>query len=248
MQIKQVFLLLIDERFFEERFNMARNSILDYIKEKINSDNALNASNVPRVITISREYGCPGIPIANAVSNALTATNKTEWSVIDKQIINQAAEEFDIPARLIDQIAKSNPKGIFEELFLAFSDIHLPSDIKIKKTIARIIRTVALHGNVVILGRGGAVIARDLEKSLHVHLHASVKWRVPRVKNLEKITSDAEAVGRINLVDNERIFLKNYFAGENLGANVFDVGFNCEYLTEDQIVQSILKLAQLKGI
>jgi hypothetical protein len=68
------------------------------------------------------------------------------------------------------------------------------------------------------------------------------------VKNLEKITSDAEAVGRINLVDNERIFLKNYFAGENLGANVFDVGFNCEYLTEDQIVQSILKLAQLKGI
>ena len=131
---------------------------------------------------------------------------------------------------------------------MAFSDIHLPSDIKIKKTIARIIRTVALHGNVVIHGRGGAVIARDLEKSLHVHLHASVKWRVPRVKNLEKITSDAEAVGRINLVDNERIFLKNYFAGENLGANVFDVGFNCEYLTEDQIVQSILKLAQLKGI
>jgi cytidylate kinase len=233
---------------FLGKVNMPRNSILDYIKEKIDSDNALSASNVPRVVTISREYGCPGIPIANEVSKALSAANKIDWSVIDKQIVNQAAEEFDIPARLIDQIAKSNPKGIFEELFLAFSDIHLPSDIKIKKTIARILRTVALHGNVVILGRGGAVIARDLEKSLHVHLHASVSWRIPRVKNLEKITSDAEAIGRINLVDKERVFLRNYFAGENPGESVFDVSFNCEYLSEDQIVQSILKLAQLKGI
>lgn len=233
---------------FLGKVNMPRNSILDYIKEKIDSDNALSAISVPRVITISREYGCPGIPIANEVSKALSAANKSDWSVIDKQIVNQAAEEFDIPARLIEQIAKSNPKGIFEELFLAFSDIHLPSDIKIKKTIARILRTVALHGNVVILGRGGAVIARDLEKSLHVHLHASVSWRIPRVKNLEKITSDAEAVGRINLVDKERVFLRNYFAGENPGENIFDVSFNCEYLSEDQIVQTILKLAQLKGI
>ncbi len=233
---------------FLGKVNMPRNSILDYIKEKIDSDNALSVISVPRVITISREYGCPGIPIANEVSKALSAANKSDWSVIDKQIVNQAAEEFDIPARLIEQIAKSNPKGIFEELFLAFSDIHLPSDIKIKKTIARILRTVALHGNVVILGRGGAVIARDLEKSLHVHLHASVSWRIPRVKNLEKITSDAEAVGRINLVDKERVFLRNYFAGENPGENIFDVGFNCEYLSEDQIVQTILKLAQLKGI
>ncbi len=242
--------MLISVFGIEERFkiNMARNSILDFIKEKINSDNAINASNVPRVITISREYGCPGIPIANEVSKALTITNKTDWSVIDKQIINQAAEEFDIPARLLDKIAKSNPKGIFEELFLAFSDIHLPSDVKIKKTIARILRTIALHGNVVILGRGGVVLARDLEKSLHVHLHASVAWRVGRVKTLEKLTSDAEAIGRINLVDNERIFIRNYFAGESLGANVFDVSFNCEHLTQEQIVQSILKLAQMKGI
>ncbi len=234
--------------FLGKGSKMARNSILDYIKEKINSDNAISAVNIPRVITISREYGCPGIPIASAVSKALTESNKTEWSVIDKQIINQAAEEFDIPAKLLDQIAKSKPKGIFEELFLAFSDIHLPSDLKIKKTVARILRTVALHGNVVILGRGGAVLARDLEKSLHIHLHAAVSWRVGRVKTLEKLTSDAEAIGRINVVDKERVFIRDYFAGESLGENVFDVSFNCEHLTQEQIVESILKLARMKGI
>lgn len=227
---------------------MARNSILDYIKEKINSDNVNSEISIPRVITISREYGCPGIPIANEVSKALADANKTEWSVVDKQIINQAAEELDIPAKLIDQIAKSKPKGVFEELFLSFSDIHLPSDVKIKKTIARILRTVALHGNVVILGRGGAVLSRDLQKSVHVHLHASVAWRTGRVMKLENLKSEAEAIGRINVVDNERIFLRNYFAGENLGQNVFDVSYNCEYLSQEQVVKSILQIAQMKGI
>lgn len=225
---------------------MAENKILQYIREKLNSDNALNANAEPKVITISREYGCPGIPIANAVANALS--KQSEWSVIDKQIIRQAAEEFNIPPRLLDEIVKYKGKGIFEELFLAFSDIHLPSDIKIKKTIARILRTVALHGNVVILGQGGVVLARDIEKSLHVRLHASTSWRVKKIKVLENIASDAEALGRINVVDNERVLLRNYFAGESIDANIFDISFNCEYWTEEQIVQAILKLAEMKGI
>jgi cytidylate kinase len=226
---------------------MPRNPILDYIKEKINADIAINANYPPKVITISREYGCPGIPIANEITKQLAASENKEWTIVDKQIITQAAEEFDIPPRLLADIAKSKPKGIFEELFLSFSDIHLPSETKIKKTIARILRAVALHGNVVILGRGGAIIARDIEKSLHIHLHASVSWRLEKVKLLEKFSSDTEAIGRMNLVDNERVLFRNYFAGKTLDENIFDVSFNCEYLTQDQIVQSILLLAKTKG-
>ena len=223
---------------------MAKSPILDYIREKINH-NSPDLTSECKIVTISREYGCPGIPVANKVAKALSG--KTEWAVVDKQIIRQAAEEFDIPPKLLDEIAKSKPKGVFEELFLAFSDIHLPSDVKIKKTIARILRTVALHGNVVILGRGGVVLARDIKNSIHIHLHASTSWRIPRVKVLENLSSDAEAIGRINVVDNERIFLRNYFAGENLNSNIFDVSFNCEYLSEDEIVQAILKLTEIRG-
>ena len=225
---------------------MAKNPILDYIKEKLNANNAASLNTQPKVITISREYGCPGIPIANEVAKAFS--KKEEWTVIDKQVIKQAAEEFDIPAKLLDEISKSKPKGIFEELFMAFSDVHLPSDVKIKTTIARILRTIALHGNVVILGRGGVVLSRDIEKSLHIQLHASSSWRLKRVKALENISSDAEAIGRMNVVDNERVYFRNYFAGENLNSNIFDVSFNCEYLKEEAIVQSILKLAEIKGI
>ena len=226
---------------------MPRSPILDYIKEKVNAANELSSA-LPSVITISREYGCPGIPISNEVARALTAEKHAEWSVVDKQIVNQAAEELDVPAKLLEQIAKDKPKGIFEELFMSFSDIHLPTDLKIKKTIARILRTVALHGNVVILGRGGVVLSRDIQKSLHVHLHASVSWRIGRVKTLENLTSDNEAIGRIKTVDSERVFLKNYFAGETLDSNIYDVSCNCQYLTQDQIVQSILHLAKAKGI
>jgi cytidylate kinase len=227
---------------------MVRNPILDYISQRIRSDDALSAVNQTKVITISREYGCPGIPVAHEVAKALTQSNKVEWSVIDKQIVNQAAEEFDIPADLLEKISKSKPKGAFEELFVSFTDIHLPSDIKIKKTLARILRTVIMRGNAVILGRGGVVLSRDIEKSLHVQLHAPISWRVEKVKILENITSTTDALGRIKIKDSERTFLRNFFAGENLDENIFDVSLNCERLTQDQIIKTILKLAQLKGI
>lgn len=51
---------------------MTRSPILDFIRDKINSETALNESTPPKLITISREYGCPGYPISTAVSKALT--------------------------------------------------------------------------------------------------------------------------------------------------------------------------------
>jgi cytidylate kinase len=227
---------------------MNKSPLLDFIKEKVHSSQEINSVTVPSVITISREYGCPGILVSTELSKELSKIQSKEWSVVDKQIISQAAEELDIPPGLIEKISKHKPAGIFEELFLSFSDTHLPSDIKVKKTIARILRTVALHGNVIILGRGGVVLSRDIKKSLHIHLHAPVSWRVGRVKVLENITSDNEAIGRIKTVDSERVFLKNYFAGETIDNNIFDVSFNCKYITADEIVHSIVELAKLKGI
>lgn len=189
-----------------------------------------------------------GIPYLNSRIQSTDPKNGVDWEVVNKEIINQAALELNIPSKLLEEMAKNKPKGIFEELFLTFSDIHLPSDVKIKKTVARILRTIALHGNVVLLGRGGVVLSRDIKNSLHVNLHASVSWRMERVKKLENITSDNEALGRMKVVDSERVYLLSYFAGENLGSNIFDVTYNCEFLSEEEIIESILHLAAKKGI
>ncbi|MCB1176808.1 MAG: cytidylate kinase family protein, partial [Leptospiraceae bacterium] len=156
---------------------MQKSPLLEFIKDKINALPP-KTEKEPPVITISREYGCPGVLVANEVTKKLSSKYNSQWSILDKQVILQAAEEFNISEEMIQEILQNKPKGVFEELFLSFSDINLPSDVQIRKTIARIIRTVALHGNVVVLGRGGVVITRDIKKSVHVHLHAPLDYRV----------------------------------------------------------------------
>lgn len=226
---------------------MASNLDLSFLKN-LASSTFPDSTEIPCIVTISREYGCPGIPISQKIVEALEESTNRDWRFINKQIINEAAKEFKFPSDIIEKIAKTKPRGIFEELFLAFSDIQLPNEIKVKKTIARILRSVILQGDAVILGRGGVVLGRDIKKSLHVHLFAPVSWRIGRVKELENLTSDDEARGRINTVDSERIFLRNYFAGEAIQGSIFDVEYNCKTLSEKQILDSILQLAREKGI
>ncbi len=220
---------------------------LSFIKNRVFT--ALpDSTEYPCVVTISREYGCPGTAIAQEVTKSLSKSTGRKWHFIDKQIMKEASKEFDFPPELIEKIMKTKPRGIFEELFLTFSDIQLPNEIKVKKSIARILRTIILHGDVVILGRGGVVLGRDIKKAIHVHLHAPVSWRKERVKELENLKSDDEAVGRINTVDKERIFLRNYFAGETLDPDIFDVEYNCKTFSKEEIIDSILQLARMKGI
>jgi hypothetical protein len=122
---------------------LKKSPVVEFIKAKLNNQEAFDLANAPRVITISREYGCPGIPISEGVAKILSNKGKI-WSVVDKQIVEEASKEFNLPEKLIEKMAKSKPIGAIEELFLSFSDFHLPSDIKIKKSIARLIRSIAI--------------------------------------------------------------------------------------------------------
>ena len=46
------------------------------------------------------------------------------------------------------------------------------SDLKIRTTIAKVIRKFANEGNAIIVGRGGVAITRDIPLSLHIFLEA----------------------------------------------------------------------------
>lgn len=226
---------------------MSKSFLVDYINEKLKEYVKEHTIKQKGVITISREYGCPGKPVSAKIAEALSSPENS-WKVIDKDALHIAAQELSIPEDLAEKLFHSKPRTLMQDLFSSFSDSKVPSDTKVKKTIAKVLRTIILYGNVVVLGQGGVVLARDVKPSLHVFLHASPHWRVERVKVLENLKSNEEALKRIQEVDDQRIFLRNYYAGETLSVNIFDIAINCEYFSEEEIVSIILDLAKKKGI
>ena len=117
----------------------------------------------------------------------------------------------------------------------------------LKKTVANVVRALAHQGNVVIIGRGGVVLTRDIKDALHIRLYGPMEYRIKRVKEMEKV-NDAEARKMIDAIDRERIYLKHLLAGETTDLNLFDVAYNCEKLSVQDIVASSIRLLEQKRI
>ncbi|ASB50017.1 cytidylate kinase-like family protein [Alkalitalea saponilacus] len=203
------------------------------------------------VITISRDYGCPGRRIARLLSEVLTEKNRrlgreVEWKWMSKEIIEESARELKLSPTLIQDLSDYRTRGFFENLALFFSDEFYPGDVKIKNTIARFIYNAASQGNVVIVGRAGESITKNFEKALHVKLKAPLDWRTEQVANTYGM-SLTEAKREALEMDKRRSQFRNYFEKDRPDIEFFDMFFNCATMSDEEIIEMILIVAETRG-
>ncbi|TCO07499.1 cytidylate kinase-like family protein [Natronoflexus pectinivorans] len=203
------------------------------------------------VITISRDYGCPGRRIARLLSEVLTEKNRrlgreVEWKWMSKEIIEESARELKLSPTLIQDLSDYRTRGFFENLALFFSDEFYPGDVKIKNTIARFIYNAASQGNVVIVGRAGESITKNFEKALHVKLKAPLDWRTEQVANTYGM-SLTEAKREAIEMDKRRSQFRNYFEKDRPDIEFFDMFFNCATMSDEEIIEMILIVAETRG-
>ncbi len=203
------------------------------------------------VITISRDYGCPGRRIARLLSETLTEKNlrlggNKEWKWISKEIIEESARELKLSPTLIQDLSDYRTRGFFENLALFFSDEFYPGDVKIKNTIARFIYNAASEGNVVIVGRAGESITKNFEKSLHIKLQAPLNWRAKQVADSYGM-SILDAKKEVQEMDKRRTQFRNYFEKDLPDIEFFDIFFNVGTMTDEEIIEMIIIIAETRG-
>ncbi|MBZ4676115.1 MAG: hypothetical protein JG782_734 [Anaerophaga sp.] len=203
------------------------------------------------VITISREYGCPGRKIARQLAETLTQKNKArgnnrEWKWISKEIIEESARELKLSPSLMEDLSEYKERSFFENLALFFSDEYYPSDVKIKNTIAKFIYNASVEGNVVIVGRAAEAITKNFVNSLHIKLKAPLEWRARKVADAQGMTIQ-EARREAQEMDHRRVAFRNYFEKERPDIDYFDIFYNCATLSDEEIIESIVILAESRG-
>lgn len=203
------------------------------------------------VITISREYGCPGRRIARKLSETLTEKNKSlgnnrTWRWISKEIIEESARELKLSPSLMQDLSEYKERGFFENLALFFSDEYYPSDVKIKNTIAKFIYNASTEGNVVIVGRAAEAITKNFTNSLHIKLQAPLEWRAKIIADSQGMNIQ-EARKEAMEMDHRRSAFRNYFEKERPDIDFFDLFFNCSTLSDEEIIECIVILAESRG-
>lgn len=196
------------------------------------------------VVTISREVGCPAKIIAASLTEQLNLLKKSKtkdhpWRWISKEILQESAKELDADFDQIQHVFDYKKRGVFEDLLMAQSKDYYKSDLKIRTTIAKVIRRFANEGNAIIVGRGGIAITRDIPRSIHILLEAPLEWRAIRVAEKHNFSID-QARSYAQNIDKKRTHFREYFQGKGNDYTRFDIKLNCMTLENKEITEIII--------
>ncbi len=233
-----IFLKYMDNRFKEKDHHLLKKEITESI-------------NHGPVITISRESGCSANKIAEMLASSINENycfnSDDKWNWINRAIIAESAKELDLPPHKIKYIFDSEKKGIIDDVISALASRYYKSDMQIKKTIFKLIELYAIKGNIIIVGRGGVSLTNHIKKSLHIKLLAPLNWRINKISEKHKISFDI-AKKYVTEMDKKRIQLINNFMGKKVDYSTFDIIFNCKTMKQIEIVETIIKLAEIKKL
>ncbi len=171
----------------------------------------------PRIrptITLSRQCGCEGFPLAECLKTRLEEASGEAWNIFDKSLVETVARDESISLRMLSSLGDIT--HLLETLGL-HPATHITQDEAFEK-VAKAILQIAATGNAIIVGRGGAVLCKDLNNSYHFRLEAGYDWRVASImKRLELPREEAEELVKNNTK------LRDKFISQCLGANIAEV-------------------------
>jgi cytidylate kinase len=200
------------------------------------------------VITIARLTGCDARQVAEIVVDSLNRIHGTSrWHWIDKDIIYAIARELNTDAPRIESFYEGQVTSDISEMIKAFSGGFVTSQ-RVKKAMKDVVLSMAKEGYLVLVGRGGASIAKDIADALHIRLIAPFYWRVENVMKKKGLTLEA-AEGYVIDTDEKRFNLIQTFLDKK-SVNIdhlFDATVNRSSFTIKEIADLIVNMYEKKS-
>jgi cytidylate kinase len=194
----------------------------------------------PRAVTISRQTGSGAHTIAEKLAvllQAHTPKDACPWTVFDRNLVAKVLQDHNLPER----VAKFMPEDQTSEIADAMEELfglHPPSWLLVRKVTETILHLVEL-GNVILIGRGAAVITASFHHVFHVRLVSSLERRVQRIQEVNQLSEKA-ARQLIEKEDRGRErYLKKYFKTDVDDPLLYDLMINTDRISHDQAARLI---------
>ena len=187
------------------------------------------------VITVSRKPGNQGDYIAKKAAHILG------YHYVDKTFIEAVLSQYGLVE--FDEAYNSIPS--FWEKFDAQKEERREMMVSM---LNRVMRAVACHGNVVILGRSGFFLFEGYTDVLNVHIQAPLAFRIEQIMQRDKVTRDkAEAI--VKHGDEVRAtFVKSFYGIDWNITTAFDLLIDTSKIPSEMAVRWLVEAArELEG-
>ena len=200
-------------------------------------------------ITIARQAGAGGNALKDKLVERLNAIDRADppWTGFDRELVEKVAETYDLSSPLLETLDERN-HSYMDELLTSFK-LHgksEPSELAVYRRVAKTIRALAQVGRVVVVGRGGVFITRDMPVGLHVYLVAPFEQRVEMTRQARGLRQE-DAQEWVKRTDAGREnFYHRHWPQHKVSPEAFTVTFNTAAVSDEQMVESIIPL--LRGM
>lgn len=199
-------------------------------------------------ITISREYGCTINPTVLALTEALNDLEEDkEWHAYDKDLLSKIHEDREVNEMLLQTIDTEKRNEMTELMRNMLTDY--PPQVSAHIELIKTIRTLAIQGRKIFVGRAGVVITRDMKEGLHLRMIAPLNYRINRVMEMQGIKDRHEAEKLVKKQDVTRHeFMTQYVKFDAHNPASYDLTVNVERFSSEEIVELVIGALKAKNL
>jgi len=201
------------------------------------TDNRIMSS---RSVTISREFGCEGYPLAVALKTLLEDASGDKWTIFDRALIERLENEYDLSKEFIDGLG--GKETTVDRLKSMLSRNWAGENEQQYQAIADTIFSIASAGHAIIVGRGSGVIAQDLPNCYNIRLVASLEHRIRSFERRTGCTTEEARQAVVEKQESSTVFYQDFLAADLSEHTHYHGIFNTEKLNISTIASAVTKL------
>lgn len=201
-------------------------------------------------VAISRETGAGGQALATELLRQIGEQSAeplfSGWQLCNQELCHALAQDPGLKTA-VESLLRMEYHPHAEDILGQLIFGNQSQDVVIKKMF-RMIRTLALHGKVVFVGRGATFLTRDLDCGLRVRLVASVESRIKRVVSSTGLTEKAarELIAEKDKAKAELV--KTFFNKDIRDPLLYDIVWNTDRVTLREIAGILVGCLRSRGV
>jgi len=185
-------------------------------------------------VTISRQYGGEAYPLAETLKELLERKTGDLWTVFDKTLIERVSYETSLSKRFLSSLGDAS-KPIDDILGTLMP--RWTTHNEAYRLLARQIIALAIQGNAIIVGRGGAVLAQRFSNCFHFRLVAPLEYRIRSIQ--ERLNIPFEEAKTL-VIENQKA--RDKFIEGFLNCSIADPGYyHCVFDSSKSKIPSIAR-------
>lgn len=194
-------------------------------------------------ITISREFGAEAYQLGEILQDLLKKETGNTWTIFDKTLIEKVSRETALSEHFLTNLGDASKA--FDALLTILPGMRTHTEAY--RILARYILRIALDGNAIIIGRGGAVLTQHLSHCFHFRLEAPLEFRI---RSIQSRLGTTEKEAKALVQENQKMrdgFIENFLNISIADTGFYHAVFNSNKSSPLSIARSIISLVFENG-